>query len=202
MNELSVAVSARVKEMFLASDVVIVLPVLYAAWRPNGAPLQRTRLLLLLSIQRVFPAFVCRPLKITVESASVLKDTSFVSLGVKIALPLALKVAPVGTIAPPVKVARPVTSSVLPRVVASVTPSVPPRVVAPVPTEKVFAPVTEVFPLRLTSPLPVEKVAPIPDCVKSPVNASVPLNVALTADRSPAEVTLPPKEVAPVPRNW
>ena len=87
-------------------------------------------------------------------------------------------------VAPPLKVARPVTPRVVPTVAdvviealfkvarpdvesveseeLPVTPRVPPSVVAPVPTVKVFAPVTEVLPFRETAPFPVEKV-PEPD---------------------------------------
>ena len=175
------------KLIFLPVVVSIVLPVLYAAWRPNGAPLQRVTILLE-SRHNADPEVVCSPVITRFSVADVLKVTSFPFAGENVAELVAV-IGPLNSVEPS-------------NVAVPVTPSVPPRVVAPVPTEKVFAPVTEVFPLRLTSPLPVEKVAPIPDCVKSPVNASVPLNVALTADRSPAEVTLPPKEVAPVPRNW
>lgn len=63
-----------------------------------------------------------------------------------LAVPVVLMLVVPVTVAPPSKVARPVT------------PSEPPRVVAPVPTVKLLAPVTLVAPLRLTAPVPVLKV--------------------------------------------
>jgi len=109
--------------------------------------------------------------------------------------PLRVRFCPEAMVAPPLKVARPVTPRVVPTVAALVmealfsvarpdverveseelplTPRVPPRVVAPVPTVKVLVPVTDVLPLRETEPVPVEKVvAPVwemfPDVDRSP----------------------------------
>lgn len=79
--------------------------------------------------------------------------------------------------APPLKVARPVT------------PKVPPSVLAPVPTVNVFVPVTEVAPLSEIAPVPVEKV-PEPVCEKVP-----------EVDRLPVAATLPPNVAVPVPRK-
>lgn len=73
------------------------------------------------------------------------------------AVPLVfMLVAPVA-VKPPFKVARPVT------------PSVPPRVVAPVPTVKVLAPLILVAPLSVTVPVAVLKL-PVPDCAKLPLD--------------------------------
>ena len=105
------------------------------------------------------------------------------------------KFCPEAIVAPPLKVARPVTPRVVPTVAEvvieallsvarpdvervesdelPVTPRVPPRLVAPVPTVKVLVPVTEVLPLRETPPVPVEKVEEpdweiLPEVVRSP----------------------------------
>jgi len=89
-------------------------------------------------------------------------------------------------VAPPLKVARPVTPRVEERVVAPVTPRVPPSVVAPVPTVKVFEPETEELPFKVTPPVPVEKV-PVPDWEKLPEDWEYPVRpeIAPVAARSP-----------------
>jgi hypothetical protein len=66
--------------------------------------------------------------------------------GAKTAAPDARNVFPLEMVRPPLNVARPATSRVLP------------RVVAPVPTVNVFDPVTEVFPFNEIAPVPVENV--------------------------------------------
>jgi len=61
VNEVGVSSPApKVKSMFLPVVVVIAFPVLYAACKPNGAPLQETTLLLL-SKQIALPTAVPIP---------------------------------------------------------------------------------------------------------------------------------------------
>jgi hypothetical protein len=67
--------------------------------------------------------------------------------------------AKVFAVVEPLKVAVPLTPSVLLKVVAPVTPNVPPKLVAPVPTVNGFAPETVVRPFKVILPLPVENVA-------------------------------------------
>ena len=78
-----------------------------------------------------------------------MNTTLFPVEGANTAAPDASNVFPVEIVRPPLNVARPATSRVLP------------RVVAPVPTVNVFDPVTEVFPFKETAPVPVENV-PVP----------------------------------------
>ena len=68
---------------------------------------QETRLLEL-SRQRVLPVAVPRPFKTMVELASVVKVTSLVLSGSMTTGPLAVKVWPVATVAPPLAVTKPV----------------------------------------------------------------------------------------------
>src|SRR5216683_1331402 len=111
----------------------MVLPVLYAACKPNGAPLHSATLLEA-SRQRALPGAVVRPviLKKELFTGFVFMVTLWLLSGVKVDTPRAVSVCPDATVAPPLRVARPVT------------PSVPPSAVAPEPTEKVLTPVTEV----------------------------------------------------------
>jgi len=97
---------AKVNPIFRASVVVIVLPPLYADCKVMEAAEQATKLLLV-SKHRVEPVAVCKPLKITVELASVVKVTSLVESGSITTGPLAVKVCPEAMVAPPLKVANP-----------------------------------------------------------------------------------------------
>ena len=145
------------------------------------------------SIHKVVPAVpgVVSPVRIRNESASVLIVTSLVLSGEKVEVPLAVKVWPVATVAPPLKVASPVpvkvpvtTKSLLTVVVPVPAPS--DRVVAAPPMLKLVAPelnkvaVPEVVvispPFTATSPevktFPVK--VEVPSMVKLPLAWIVP----------------------------
>jgi len=133
----SVVVSAKVKAMFRASVVVMELPPLYADCRVMDAAEHFTRLFEL-SKHNVSPVVVCSPDRITVESASVLKVMSLVASGEKVEAPLAVKLCPVATLAPPLKVASPVAVKAL--LTVEVPPTAPKdNVVAALPIFKVVA---------------------------------------------------------------
>jgi len=167
---------ARVKSILRPEVVRIVLPPLYADCRVEA---DAGHLMTLSEASRQRDeeedTGVVRPKKVTNESASVLKVTSFVPAGSKLAAPLAVNVSPDVTIAPAEKVENPFAFKR------------PPSVVAPVPTVKVLVPVTEVAPLRDTAPVPVEK-------VEAPVWEILLLNV-----ETPSTVSAPPRVVRPVP---
>lgn len=85
------------------------------------------------------------------------------------ALPMVVLAVPlVLMVVAPVTLVVPVIVAPLLRVVKPATPKVPPKVVAPVPTLKGLLLVTLVGPFRLTAPLPVPKL-PMPLWLKLPL---------------------------------
>jgi len=188
---------ARVKSILRPEVVRIVLPPLYADCRVEA---DAGHLMTLSEASRQRDeeedTGVVRPKKVTNESASVLKVTSFVPAGSKLAAPLAVNVSPDVTIAPAEKVENPFAFKR------------PPSVVVPVPTVKVLVPVTLVAPLRETAPVPVEKVeAPVWDTlllnVETPVTVSAPPRVVRPVPTEkvlvPVTLVAPLRETAPVP---
>lgn len=186
----SVAVLAKVKAMLVASLVVMVFPLLYAACKEKAVELHLPTTLVVLLTHSMLPVVFPKPEIVSCESASVTNEIPLVDPGsnvtcplasnaplavavlVKVEVPVTLKLPP--TEAPFVtvaefKVAAPEVESVV-NVVAPVTPKVEDNVVAPVTPsvppivvscDKVEVPSTVKLPLKEALPS-VSKVEPVP----------------------------------------
>ena len=176
---LSVAVSAKVKLMFRASVVVMVLPPPYAFWRVTEVPGQAT-MLFELSIQMGVPVEDCKPERINVESASKLSVTSLVRLGEKMELPFAFKAF--DAVSVPVEV-RSLLTVVVP-------------VASPMETAVASPPIFKV----VTPELSRLKVAAV-EVRSAPLMATSPVNVEVPLPRKEKDgfVVALPKEIFSVP---